>query len=57
MGRTKRGWVVAGDQMHPTGYHDHLLYKGTSAWQAFKALYVALKNDMVVTIHRYLETR
>jgi hypothetical protein len=26
---------------------------GTSRWQALKAVYVALRNDMTVTIRRY----
>lgn len=51
------GWVVAGRDETPDGYRDHLLYRGTSRWQVFKAVRDALRNDMTVTITRYLDVR
>lgn len=53
----RQGWVVAGDDDTPDGYRDHLLYRGTSRWQAFKAVRAALRDDMRVTITRYLIAR
>lgn len=47
-------WAVTGDDETPDGYRDHLLYRGTSRWQVFKAVRAALREDMTVTIRRYL---
>jgi hypothetical protein len=50
-------WAVEGEKRFPTGYHDNLLYLGCSCWQAFKAVWVALRNGMVVTIERTPESK
>lgn len=45
-------YVVMGEDETPDGYRDHLLYGGSSLWQVIKSIYVALKQDMVVTLFR-----
>ncbi|AEK07016.1 hypothetical protein DRAZDYS_28 [Mycobacterium phage Drazdys] len=52
--RVRTGWTIVGEDSTPDGYRDHLLYKGTSRWQAFRAVRAALREDMTVTIRRYL---
>ncbi|AEJ94890.1 hypothetical protein SEA_JEMMNO_28 [Mycobacterium phage Jemmno] len=52
--RVVTGWTIVGEDLTPDGYRDHLLYKGTSRWQAFRAVRAALREDMTVTIRRYL---
>ncbi|AWY09656.1 hypothetical protein SEA_DEREK_29 [Mycobacterium phage Derek] len=52
--RVVTGWTIVGEDLTPDGYRDHLLYKGTSRWQAFRAARAALREDMTVTIRRYL---
>ena len=55
--KPRTGYVVTGDDETPDGYRDHLLYRGTSKWQVFKAVRDALREDMMVTMRRYLIAR
>ncbi|QHB37358.1 hypothetical protein I5G58_gp056 [Mycobacterium phage BirdsNest] len=55
--KARQGWIVSGEDQTPDGFRDNLLYRGTSAWQAFKAVRAALREDMRVTIERYLIAR
>lgn len=43
-------YVVEGVDPTPDGYRDHLLYKGRSMWQVFKAVRAALREGMDVTV-------
>lgn len=45
-------WTIEGNDETPDGYRDHLLYRGNSRWQAWKAVRAALREDMTVTIRR-----
>jgi hypothetical protein len=53
----KTGYKISGHDNTPDGYRDDALYVGTSRWQAYKAVRAALKEDMTVTITRYLVAR
>ncbi|URC18158.1 hypothetical protein SEA_ZENTENO07_57 [Mycobacterium phage Zenteno07] len=55
--KARQGWIVSGEDQTPDGYRDNLLYRGTSWWRAFQAVRAALREDMRVTIERYLIAR
>ncbi len=48
-------YVVEGHDETPDGYRDDLFYKGSSRWQVFKAVRAALKEDMTVTIRKWVK--
>lgn len=51
--KTDHRWTVEGNDPTPDGYRDHLLYRGDSLWQAWKAYRAARREGMGVTVTRY----
>ncbi|MBV9869116.1 MAG: hypothetical protein JO214_00595 [Frankiaceae bacterium] len=45
-------WRVEGTDDTPDGYHDQLLYEGSSVWQVWRAYRDARANQMTVRITR-----